>query len=53
MANTGNSSWQSTACVVCATNCGLEVQVEDNRITKVRGDKRNPFSQGLTPAAKA
>ncbi|MBI5503250.1 MAG: molybdopterin-dependent oxidoreductase [Deltaproteobacteria bacterium] len=48
MAGIGSGVWQSTACTVCATNCGLEVQVEDHRITKVRGDKRNPFSQGYT-----
>jgi anaerobic selenocysteine-containing dehydrogenase len=45
---TNNGSWQSTACLVCGTNCGLELQVKDNRIAKVRGDKRNPFSQGYT-----
>jgi anaerobic selenocysteine-containing dehydrogenase len=26
----------------------LQVKVDDNRITKVRGDKTNPFSQGYT-----
>lgn len=48
MASAGNDGWHSTACLVCATNCGLEVHVEDNRIDKVRGDKRNPFSMGYT-----
>ncbi len=48
MATTDNGTWQSTACLLCSTNCGLEVQVADNRIVKVRGDKRNPFSQGYT-----
>ena len=48
MANVGNGKWQGTACVVCATNCGLEVLVDDNRIVKVRGDKHNPFSKGYT-----
>ncbi|MCP4005575.1 MAG: molybdopterin-dependent oxidoreductase [bacterium] len=40
--------WRSTACVLCSLNCGLLVRVEDNRITKVRGDKSNPFSRGYT-----
>ena len=40
------SDWQSTACVLCGTNCGLEVKVEDDRIVKVRGDRQNPFSRG-------
>ncbi len=40
--------WHSTACVLCGNNCGLLVRVEDNQITKVRGDKSNPFSRGYT-----
>jgi len=40
------SEWKTTSCVLCAQNCGLEVLVEDNRITKVRPDKHNPRSQG-------
>lgn len=40
------SDWKSTACCICGNNCGLEVQVADDRIVKVRGDKENPFSQG-------
>lgn len=38
--------WHKTACVLCAQNCGLEVQVENNRMIKVRPDKDNPRSQG-------
>lgn len=38
--------WKSTACCICGNNCGLEVQVEGDRIVKVRGDKKNPFSEG-------
>jgi anaerobic selenocysteine-containing dehydrogenase len=38
--------WKKTGCVLCAQNCGLEVQVESNRIVKVRGDKENPRSRG-------
>jgi anaerobic selenocysteine-containing dehydrogenase len=38
--------WKKTGCVLCAQNCGLEVLVEDNRITKVKGDKDNPRSKG-------
>ncbi len=35
-----------TGCVLCAQNCGLEVEVEDNRIVKVKGDKSNLRSEG-------
>ncbi|HPI92818.1 MAG TPA: molybdopterin-dependent oxidoreductase [Deltaproteobacteria bacterium] len=38
--------WHKTGCVLCAQNCGLEVEVEDNRIVKVRGDKGNVKSEG-------
>ncbi|AET68182.1 anaerobic dehydrogenase, typically selenocysteine-containing [Desulfosporosinus orientis DSM 765] len=40
------SEWKKTSCVLCGQNCGLEAQVENNRIVKVRGDKDNPRSQG-------
>lgn len=39
-------SWKKTACVLCANRCGLEVRIENNRITKIRGDKASPFSEG-------
>ncbi|MDQ1278285.1 MAG: hypothetical protein QG555_1327 [Thermodesulfobacteriota bacterium] len=35
-----------TGCVLCPQNCGLIVEVEDNRIVKVRGDKTNVRSEG-------
>ena len=35
-----------TGCVLCAQNCGLEIEVENNRIVKVRGDKTNAKSEG-------
>ena len=40
------TEWQTTSCVLCAQNCGLQVKVENNRIVKVKGDKTNPRSQG-------
>lgn len=38
--------WHKTGCVLCAQNCGLEVEVENNRIVKVKGDKSNVRSEG-------
>lgn len=38
--------WRKTACNLCYVNCGLEVLIEDDRISKVRGDRDNPKSQG-------
>lgn len=37
-----------TVCVLCSHNCGLRVNVEDNRITAVRGDTDNPNTRGYT-----
>ncbi len=39
-------AWKKTACVLCGNGCGLEVQVENNRIVKVRPDKDSPISEG-------
>jgi anaerobic selenocysteine-containing dehydrogenase len=38
--------WKKTACILCYANCGLEVQTEGRRITKVKGDKAHPRSSG-------
>jgi anaerobic selenocysteine-containing dehydrogenase len=39
-------SWKKTSCALCPINCGLEVQIENNRIVKARPDKDNPRSEG-------
>lgn len=38
--------WKPTACVLCACNCGIEVQVADGNLSRVKGDKAHPGSQG-------
>lgn len=40
------SDWKPTACLICSLNCGIEVQTEGGRITRVRADKNHPVSQG-------
>jgi anaerobic selenocysteine-containing dehydrogenase len=35
-----------TGCVLCPQNCGLEIEVENNRMVKVRADKTNAKSEG-------
>lgn len=37
-----------TICGFCGTGCGLELEVENNQIKRVRGDKENPSSHGET-----
>jgi len=40
------TDWQKTGCILCAQNCGLEVQITNNQIVHVRPDKDNPRSKG-------
>lgn len=37
-----------TICGYCGTGCGLLVEVKDNRITRIRGDKDAPVNKGQT-----
>lgn len=38
--------WKKSSCVLCAQNCGLEILVDNGRMTEVRPDKENPRSEG-------
>lgn len=38
--------WKKTNCCLCAITCGLEVEVENNKIVRTRGDFSNPLSTG-------
>jgi anaerobic selenocysteine-containing dehydrogenase len=53
MSNDGDSAavghkGQQTACILCSLNCGIEVDVEEGRLTRIRGDKSHPMSEGYT-----
>lgn len=37
-----------TACALCSHNCGLRVDVEDNRIVAVRADETHPSTRGYS-----
>ena len=39
---------KKTFCRFCHVFCGLEVDVEDNKVIAVRGDHDNPVSEGYT-----
>ncbi|HYN21544.1 MAG TPA: molybdopterin-dependent oxidoreductase [Thermoanaerobaculia bacterium] len=41
-----SQEWQSTACILCSLNCGIEVQLEGERFKRIRGDERHPRSAG-------
>ena len=41
--------WQPTACVLCASNCGIEVErggPDGRRLARIRGDRAHPVSAG-------
>jgi anaerobic selenocysteine-containing dehydrogenase len=40
--------WKQTACILCSINCGIEVEVEGRRLSRIRGDRAHPGSQGYT-----
>ena len=37
---------KKTACILCSRNCGLDVDVRDGHLAKIRGDDAHPGSQG-------
>jgi anaerobic selenocysteine-containing dehydrogenase len=43
-----NATNLATACSLCAHNCGLRVDVKDNRIVAVRADELNPTTTGYS-----
>lgn len=45
---TETQEWQSTACILCECNCGIVVQLDGRTLSKIRGDKAHPASQGYT-----
>jgi anaerobic selenocysteine-containing dehydrogenase len=38
--------WQSSACILCSINCGLQLQTEGRHISRIRGDRAHPTSRG-------
>ena len=40
--------WHKTACILCSNNCGVEVRLDERRITRVRGNKAHLSSKGYT-----
>ncbi|MEO1083003.1 MAG: molybdopterin-dependent oxidoreductase [Acidobacteriota bacterium] len=44
--NHRDAPWHATACILCSLNCGVEVQVDDRHMLKIRGDREHPVSLG-------
>jgi anaerobic selenocysteine-containing dehydrogenase len=36
----------TTACPLCSRNCGLEVEIQDGKFSKIKGNDKHPISQG-------
>jgi len=41
-----NEEWKSSACMLCSIGCAIEVQVDGQNLTKIRGDKAALSSEG-------
>lgn len=44
----GETAKVKTVCGYCGTGCGLVVEVDSNKIVKIRGDKEAPVNKGQT-----
>jgi predicted molibdopterin-dependent oxidoreductase YjgC len=44
----GQSTQVKTVCGYCGTGCGLIVEVKENQIVKIKGDKEAPVNKGQT-----
>jgi anaerobic selenocysteine-containing dehydrogenase len=45
---TATDTWHQSSCILCSINCGVELKLDGPTITRVRGDKANPASEGYT-----
>ncbi len=39
-------SSKKTACILCSRNCGLDVEIENGKFVKIKGDENHPISKG-------
>lgn len=37
---------ETTACILCSRNCGLRVDIDENKFLRIRGDDEHPISKG-------
>jgi anaerobic selenocysteine-containing dehydrogenase len=38
---TADTAWHKSACILCENNCGIQIQTDGRRFTKIRGDKEH------------
>ncbi|HKZ24726.1 MAG TPA: hypothetical protein VJ398_02940, partial [Acidimicrobiia bacterium] len=34
-------------CPLCEATCGLEIEIENEKVKRIRGDRADPFSKGF------
>ena len=44
----GSPGQHLTACILCSVNCGIEVELDERHLARIRGDRAHPGSQGYT-----
>ncbi|AUX30803.1 MULTISPECIES: molybdopterin oxidoreductase family protein [Sorangium] len=54
MPSHGTTRTHHRTCNICEAMCGIDIEVDGDRITSIRGDERDPFSRGyICPKALA
>ena len=48
MAASPDPTWHKTACILCESNCGIEVRLYGRRFARIRGNKDHVSSKGYT-----
>ncbi len=43
-----NQPWHKTVCILCESNCGVEVRLDGRELVRIRGDKEHKASAGYT-----
>ena len=44
--STTGGQWHPSACILCSVNCGIEIEVQDGRFTRIRGDEPQRTVEG-------
>ncbi|MXZ95678.1 MAG: molybdopterin-dependent oxidoreductase [Acidimicrobiaceae bacterium] len=48
MEGPSDQTWHKTACILCESNCGIEVRLDGRRFARIRGNKDHVSSKGYT-----
>ncbi len=48
MGESNGNQWHKTACILCESNCGIEVRLDGRRFARIRGNKAHVGSKGYT-----